>query len=150
MKNFVGQWLQARDVESVQMDPRSILAREDKFDPELDRRRRRFSELMSVPNEKLTPQERDELRAIQASFRPGRRTSLRADMTYDLRRAMRLESEKVFDYVIREDRSLLELIDSDYTFLNERLANHYGITNANVVGDELRRVTLPADSPAGA
>ena len=44
---------------------------------------------------------------------------------------MRQETEKAFDYILREDRSLLELLDSDYTFLNERLARHYGLTNLN-------------------
>lgn len=54
-----------------------------------------------------------------------------------------------FGYIAREDRSILELIDSDYTFLNERLAKHYGLTNLNVTGNEMRRVTLPPDSPRG-
>ena len=61
---------------------------------------------------------------------------------------MRQETEKTFDYVVREDRSLLELIDCDYTFLNEKLAKHYGLTNLNVKGDEMRLVQLPADSSA--
>jgi mono/diheme cytochrome c family protein len=148
VKNFVGQWLQARDIEFVQMDPRSVLAREEKFDPDQDRKLRRFRELIGEPFENLTPEEQAELRALQAS-RPGRRGPPRADLNYEVRRAMRLESEKVFDYIIRENRSLLELIDSDYTFLNERLARHYGITNANVTGDAMRRVTLPPDSPRG-
>ena len=69
--------------------------------------------------------------------------------TGDLRRAMRQETEKAFDYVIREDRSLLELLDSDYTFLNERLARHYGLTNLNVTGDEMVLVKLPPESPRG-
>jgi hypothetical protein len=60
---------------------------------------------------------------------------------------MRLETEKTFDYVLREDRSLLELLDADYTFLNEKLAVHYGIPN--VTGSEMRRVKLAADSPRG-
>src|ERR1035438_4234221 len=60
---------------------------------------------------------------------------------------MREETENVFAYILREDRSLLELLDSDYTFLNERLAQHYGITN--VFGQDMRRVTLPPDSPRG-
>jgi hypothetical protein len=60
---------------------------------------------------------------------------------------MREETENVFAYILREDRSLLELLDSDYTFVNERLARHYGI--ANVSGPEMRRVTLPPDSPRG-
>jgi hypothetical protein len=70
-------------------------------------------------------------------------------LTGDLRRAMRQETEKVFEHVVREDRNLLELLDSDYTFLNERLARHYGLTNLNVVGDEMRLVKLPPDSPRG-
>ncbi len=60
---------------------------------------------------------------------------------------MRLETEDTFGYVFRQDRNLLELVDSDYTFLNQRLASHYGITN--VQGDEMRRVTLPPDSVRG-
>jgi hypothetical protein len=60
---------------------------------------------------------------------------------------MQKETEDVFGYVLHEDRSLLELIDSDYTFLNERLARHYGITH--VAGNDMRRVTLPPDSPRG-
>jgi hypothetical protein len=52
-----------------------------------------------------------------------------------------------FGHIIRENRSVLELIDGDYTFLNERLAKHYGIPD--VKGNEMRRVTLPEDSPRG-
>ena len=44
---------------------------------------------------------------------------------------------------------MLELIESDYTFLNERLAKHYGLTNLSVTGTEMRRVTLPADCERG-
>src|SRR6185369_14793902 len=66
-----------------------------------------------------------------------------------LRRAMRQETEMGFAYIVREDRSVLELIDNDYTFLNERLARHYGLTNLNVTGNEMRRVKLPEDSPRG-
>src|SRR5207244_7232932 len=96
-----------------------------------------------------TPEEKKELEDIRATFfrRSGR--PLRAELTGDLRRAMRQETEKAFEYVIREDRSLLELLDSDYTFLNERLARHYGLTNLNVTGDEMRLVKLPPDSPRG-
>lgn len=50
-------------------------------------------------------------------------------------------------YIIREDRSLLEVLDADYTFLNEKLAEHYGIEG--VKGEEMRRVELPTDSPRG-
>jgi hypothetical protein len=60
---------------------------------------------------------------------------------------MRRETEMLFEHVVRNDRSLLELLDSDYTFLNERLARHYGIEG--VQGDEMRLVTLPPGSPRG-
>ena len=54
----------------------------------------------------------------------------------------------LFERIVREDRSLLELIDADYTFLNERLAEHYGIEG--VKGKEMRLVELPEDSTAAA
>jgi hypothetical protein len=58
-----------------------------------------------------------------------------------LRLAMLGETEHYFDYVMRQDRSILEFLDGDYTFVNERLARHYGISG--IKGDEFRMVTLP-------
>ena len=55
---------------------------------------------------------------------------------------MRTESEMFFAAIVREDRSVLELLDADYTFVNARLARHYGLEG--VEGDEFRRVSLPA------
>ncbi len=147
VKNFVGQWLRARDIESIPIEPRFVLAREEKFDPEAERNRKRFRELKDKSDEQLSPAEKEELAKIRGSFRRASRQPLRAEMTGELRLAMRLETEKSFDYVLREDRSLLELLDCDYTFLNERLAKHYGIND--VSGDELRLVKLPAGSPRG-
>ena len=60
----------------------------------------------------------------------------------DLRRAMRTESEMFFNAIVREDRSVLELLDADFTFVNARLARHYGLEG--VEGDRFRRVSLPA------
>ncbi|WP_435019553.1 DUF1592 domain-containing protein [Tundrisphaera sp. TA3] len=57
-----------------------------------------------------------------------------------LRAAMKREPELFFEAVVREDRSILDFLDSDYTFLNERLARHYGIEG--VEGPEFRRVSL--------
>ena len=62
----------------------------------------------------------------------------------NLRRAFEQETKLFFESILREDRSVLELLDADYTFLNERLANHYGISG--VYGERFRRVSLPADS----
>ena len=50
---------------------------------------------------------------------------------------MRRETEMLFGHIVRNGRNVLELIDSDYTFLNERLAKYYGIND--VKGDEMRR-----------
>jgi len=58
----------------------------------------------------------------------------------ELRRAMRTETEMYFAHVMRKDRSVFDLLDARYTFLNERLARHYGIDG--VQGGEFRRVEL--------
>jgi hypothetical protein len=58
-----------------------------------------------------------------------------------LGQAMRKETELFFDSIVREDRSVLDLLTADYTFVNERLAKHYGI--ANVTGNQFRRVQTP-------
>ena len=63
----------------------------------------------------------------------------------NLRQAMIKETEMLFDSIVREDRSLLTLLDADYTFVNERLARHYGIPN--IRGDYFRRISLDANSP---
>ena len=67
------------------------------------------------------------------------------DFDDNLRRAFRRETELFFDSVKREDRNVLDLLRADYTFVNERLAKHYGIPN--VYGGHFRRVTLPTHSP---
>ncbi len=62
------------------------------------------------------------------------------DFDDPLRQAMRTEVEFLFDAIIREDRSVTELLTADFTFVNERLAKHYGIPN--VYGSQFRRVVL--------
>ncbi|HKE88599.1 MAG TPA: DUF1592 domain-containing protein [Vicinamibacterales bacterium] len=69
------------------------------------------------------------------------------DFDDNLRQAFRLETELFVDSVVREDRSVLDLLRADYTFLNERLAKHYGIPN--VYGSRFRRVELGRDSRRG-
>jgi hypothetical protein len=58
----------------------------------------------------------------------------------NLRYSFRRETELLFDTIVREDRSILDLVDADYTFVDERLARHYGIPN--IRGSRFRRVTL--------
>lgn len=60
----------------------------------------------------------------------------------ELRAAMLRETELFFEAMIREDRSVLDFLSADFTYVNERLARHYGITD--VQGQEFRRVALPA------
>jgi hypothetical protein len=60
---------------------------------------------------------------------------------------MKRESELFFEAMLKEDRPVTDLLGTDFTFLNERLAKHYGIPG--VKGDQLQRVTLPKDSPRG-
>ncbi len=69
------------------------------------------------------------------------------DFDENLRRAFRRETELFVESVLREDRSVLDLLRADYTFLNERLAKHYGIPH--VYGTRFRRVALAGDSWRG-
>jgi len=69
------------------------------------------------------------------------------DFDDNLRQAFRKETELFFGSVLREDRSVLDLLSAKYTFLNERLAKHYGIPN--VYGTRFRRVGLDEDSWRG-
>lgn len=69
------------------------------------------------------------------------------DFDDNLRAAFERETELFLDSVLREDRSVLELLTANYTFLNERLAKHYGIPN--VQGGYFRKVVLPEGSPRG-
>ena len=69
--------------------------------------------------------------------------------TFDepLRAAMLAETERFFESIIRDDRSVLDLIDADFTFLNARLAKHYGIPG--VEGENFRRVSLTGSARGG-
>jgi mono/diheme cytochrome c family protein len=63
----------------------------------------------------------------------------------NLRQAFRRETELLFSTVVRDDRSIIDLLNADYTFVDERLARHYGIPNIH--GSYFRRISLPPDSP---
>lgn len=68
------------------------------------------------------------------------------DFDDPLRQSMRREVELLFDTIVREDRSIIDLLTADYTFVDERLARHYGIPN--VYGSRFRRVSLGPDMDA--
>ena len=61
--------------------------------------------------------------------------------------AFRRETELFFDSIVREDRNVLDLLTADYTFVNERIAKHYGIPN--VMGNQFRRVRCPTEPRRG-
>jgi hypothetical protein len=130
--NFVGQWLELRDVEGININVRTVL-RQD-----------------SQPLLKATTQPAGGAVASGTAGTNGTarlfgRTSPQLDT--QLRQALRQEPEMLFGEVVSEDRSLSELIDTDHTYLNEKLATLYKIDG--VKGTEMRRVALPKDSPRG-
>lgn len=69
------------------------------------------------------------------------------DFDETLRAALQRETELFLDSIMREDRSVLELLSANYTFINERLAKHYEIPNIH--GSDFRRYEFPAGSPRG-
>ncbi|MEO8050611.1 MAG: DUF1592 domain-containing protein [Acidobacteriota bacterium] len=73
--------------------------------------------------------------------------ALYADFDESLRTAFRRETVLFLDSVLRGNHSVLDLLSANYTFVNERLAKHYGIPNVH--GSDFRRVTLPPGNPRG-
>ena len=136
--NFVGQWLRTRDVTSVTIDPIAVLGHQKEWEEMLDKfrslRGRGFRRELS-PEEQKTRDRFRELRGIADRFDD------------DLKRSMRRETELCVEHIAQQNLSLLDLLDCNYTFVNEKLANHYGIPD--IKGGDMRRVDLPADSVRG-
>ena len=84
-----------------------------------------------------------QLRNLETTVRPGDPFSVAFDES--LRQSMLRETELFVDDVVRSDRGIIDLLTADYTFLNERLAEHYDVPG--VTGSHFRRVTHAADSP---
>jgi len=84
------------------------------------------------------------LRQLKSSNPDGREFP---DFDDNLRQAFQRETELLFESILQEDRPVLHLLSADYTFVNERLAKHYGI--ANVYGPDFRRVPAPSDARRG-
>jgi hypothetical protein len=173
VNNFTGQWLQTRDVEGVSIDARAVLARDDGKERELHEQqaalRARFDKsasskpaatnqsaggLTNILTAGLTNGLSQTNLAAQTDAPAKRRRqnknffkTPRFELDNETREAMRKETEMFVSSIVREDRPVTELIESDYTFLNAKLAKFYGITN--ITGTEMRRVTLPPDSVRG-
>jgi hypothetical protein len=84
------------------------------------------------------------LRDLKSSNPDGREFP---DFDDNLRQAFQRETEMLFESVVHEDRSVLDLLNADYTFVNERLAKHYGIPG--IYGPDFRRVPVPSDARRG-
>lgn len=138
IEHFTGQWLQARNLEHLAIDPLAVLG----FQGELEALREKFGRQLW---RRGSDEDSAELKA--ARVRSRELNQLADRFNPELRTAMRRETELVFEHVLRGNRSVREFLDSDYTFLNQQLAAHYGI--GGVEGAEMRRVELPADSPRG-
>src|SRR5262249_35623269 len=134
-RNFSGQWLQTRNMDSANVNAFAVLSKDEPRDPKAEAKRARFRELVRKPPDMLTEPEKKELDEARAAFVSGFRRFGQFNLTGELRRPMRQETEMMFEYIVRNDRSLLELLDSDYTFLNERLAKFYDI--AGVTGEQM-------------
>ncbi|TWT87201.1 hypothetical protein Mal64_27390 [Pseudobythopirellula maris] len=147
ISNFVGQWLRAREIDTTNVNAFAVMSRDAGPDPEKARLRRRFRELRRIDADQLTDAQRRELADVRRDYFRSREKYKDYDLNGGLRRAMRRETEMHFEHVLRGGRSALELLDSDYTFLNQRLAEHYGVEG--VEGNQMRRVELPEGSPRG-
>lgn len=121
-KNFGGQWLQTRDIMIVPIKAGTVLAHDG------------ISKTDSIA-----------VSAIGAHVKDFEN----ADLGYAMRNNLQSEADMYFSYIMHQDRDVAEFVDSDYTFLNGRLARLYGLTELNVQGDELRKVNLPPDCPRG-
>ena len=151
IKNFTGQWLQSRDVDGVSIDAHSVLSRDLGQQKDLGTHADRFHQLAHEIAEAEMAQdlakgatliaERSKLAKIFGI------TGERFEFGSPLRTAMRREAELLFGDLLRHDGSVLRLVENDSTFLNQRLATHYGIPG--VEGEKMRLVKLPPDSPRG-
>jgi hypothetical protein len=158
VENFTGQWLQVRDVQGVAINARAVLARDDGVEKELEQqiaasqaRHAHAAKAAANPggnpegatNSAAPANAPRRLKDKPPFFKP------RFELDDETRTAMKNETEMFFATIVREDRPVTDLIDSDYTFLNEKLAKLYGLTNLDVTGPEMRRVALPADCERG-
>ncbi len=147
VKNFTGQWLQARDVSTVALDSEAIFLREHPPSKEFREARAAIRRISEIPDIKRTPEDLAALAEARRIRTEGSKKVTAPQLSGKLREAMQEETEMLFAHILKEDRPLTELIDSNYTFLNEDLAKHYGISG--VTGRNMRKVMLPPDSPRG-
>jgi hypothetical protein len=139
VSNFSQQWLQTRAILDIPINSADIMAQEGAA------RGASASPVINIPGDGAT----FPVLAGGAGGRGGRggrgggsvANFTGMELTPEVRKAMMGEVEAYFNYVVREDRSVLDFIQSNYTFVNAALAPVYGIPN--ISGMEMRKVTLP-------
>jgi hypothetical protein len=134
--NFTGQWLETRDIDGLSSNAREIAIRDLGEEATLKALRQAWEDGNEAEAKRLAKQV-NELVKTRGDW----------DLDGELRAAMRRETTMYFEHVVKEDRPVTELIQSDYTFVNDKLSQLYGIPD--VTGPELRKITLPAGSPRG-
>jgi hypothetical protein len=134
-------WSSIPDDELLDLAERGELSRPDIFEKQV---RRMLTDARSQSLVTNFAEQWLHLRKLE-SITPDLR--LFPDFDENLRQAFRQETELLFESVVREDRSVLELLKSDHTYLNERLAKHYGIPH--VYGSRFRRAELGQGSMRG-
>ena len=136
VQNFTGQWLELRDVEGININIRQVLRQDNQPPPGADTQPAREQFSRSGLGGAAGP--------IIANGLFGKPPF---QMDSQLRLALREEPEMLFAEIMRQDESLAGLLDTDHTYLNEKLAALYKIPGLK--GPEMRRVELPKDSPRG-
>jgi hypothetical protein len=138
--------LQSRAIESVEINARAVLRREETADAGAELRRRRFFELARKGNDR-NAEENAEFEKLSQGFRDRSSRGPQVELTREVRQAMRREVELLWEHAFQDGNSLLDLLNGRFTFLNAALAKHYQIEN--VSGEEMQRIDLPPESPRG-
>lgn len=144
-ENFIGQWLLTRDVKNVSINAFAVTKNSQQANQE--RSLKREIEAIRESRDQLSDKQIDQLRGIFWRLRKLQRSAKAHELTAALRDAMQRETEMMFQHLIKNDRDMIELLDSDYTFVNETLAKHYSI--AGVKGNQMRKVALKPEHQRG-
>ena len=144
-KNFMGQWLRTRDIDRVTIDAFAVLRSGEEGKEE--RKLRATIDRLKEIRDQLTEAQRKELKSSYRQLKKLHSKARKFALDSELRSSMRRETEMLFEHIVKNDSDLIQLIDCDFTFLNERLASHYGIEG--VEGKEMRRVKLKPESHRG-
>lgn len=168
VSNFVGQWLRTRDVENTPVDALAAAGLRGKYDELRDQVRELFRERRKIAEDAEQQAESEGVDDVEAAVEKATKSirsrigplldelrsmrKVRDSVDAKLRKDIRRQTERLFEYILENDRSVLELIDNDYEFLNERLAEFLGIDvsgPAELHASELRRFDLSEDSRRG-